>query len=80
MTPGNNDLQWVQMDVDPQSREAETEHFEIAVYETLITHAEATNKPEIVTLLRENLEQEQHTLQEVRDHSKRLAQETAAAA
>jgi ferritin-like metal-binding protein YciE len=44
---------------------AETEHHEIAVYENLIVHADALNHEDIVALLRENLEQEQHTLGEV---------------
>ncbi|MEA2271215.1 MAG: hypothetical protein QOF29_454 [bacterium] len=56
---------------------AETEHHEIAVYEVLITQAEAMDKPAIASLLRQNLEQEQHTLDEVRGHTQRLARETA---
>ena len=52
---------------------AETEHHEIAVYETLITHAEALGEQEVVDRLRENLEQEKHTLEEVR----RAMQQTA---
>jgi ferritin-like metal-binding protein YciE len=56
---------------------AETEHHEIAVYETLITQAEAMNRPNVVTLLRENLEQEQHTLEEVRQASRQVAMQTA---
>jgi len=44
---------------------AETEHHEIAVYENLIVHADALGHEDIVPLLRENLEQEQHTLGEV---------------
>jgi ferritin-like metal-binding protein YciE len=55
---------------------AETEHHEIAVYETLITHAEALGQQDVVTLLRQNLQQEQHTLDEVRGHAQRLARET----
>jgi ferritin-like metal-binding protein YciE len=43
----------------------ETEHHEIAVYETLILHANALGHEDIVPLLQENLEQEQHTLGEV---------------
>jgi ferritin-like metal-binding protein YciE len=58
---------------------AETEHHEIAVYEALITQADAMGKSEVVTLLRQNLEQEQHTLDEVRDHARRFARETAGA-
>jgi ferritin-like metal-binding protein YciE len=44
---------------------AATEHHEIAVYEWLIAHVEAIGKPEAVALLQQNLEQEQHTLDEV---------------
>ena len=44
---------------------AETEHHEIAVYENLIVHADALGHEDVVPLLRENLEQEQHTLGEV---------------
>jgi ferritin-like metal-binding protein YciE len=58
----------------------ETEHHEIAVYESLIAHAEAMGSAEVATLLRQNLEQEQHTLDEVRQHGERLARETAGAA
>jgi ferritin-like metal-binding protein YciE len=57
----------------------ETEHHEIAVYEGLIAHADAMGRPEVVSLLQQNLEQEQHTLQEVRDHAQRFARETAGA-
>jgi ferritin-like metal-binding protein YciE len=57
----------------------ETEHHEIAVYEALISQADAMGRQEIVTLLRQNLEQEQHTLDEVRGHAQRLARETAGA-
>jgi ferritin-like metal-binding protein YciE len=45
---------------------AETEHHEIAVYECLITLAEHLGEDEIVRRLRENLEQEKHTLEEVK--------------
>jgi ferritin-like metal-binding protein YciE len=41
---------------------ADTEHHEISVYEGLITKAEAMGEQDIVALLQENLEQEQHTL------------------
>ena len=58
----------------------ETEHHEIAVYEGLLAHAEAMGKSEVATLLRQNLEQEQHTLEEVREHGQRLARETAGTA
>jgi ferritin-like metal-binding protein YciE len=41
----------------------ETEHHEIAVYEGLITKAEAMGEQDVVALLHENLESEQATLQ-----------------
>lgn len=53
---------------------AETEHHEIAVYEGLITEAEAMGKQDIVRLLQQNLEQEQHTLEEVKRAAQELAQ------
>jgi ferritin-like metal-binding protein YciE len=43
-----------------------TEHHEIAVYENLIISAEALGNHNAAALLRENLEQEQRTLEEVR--------------
>ena len=58
---------------------AETEHHEIAVYEGLITHAEAMGHQDIVDLLSQNLEQEQHTLEEVKSATQELARETAGA-
>ncbi|MBX5468904.1 MAG: ferritin-like domain-containing protein [Thermoleophilaceae bacterium] len=53
---------------------AETEHHEIAVYESLIGQAQAMGRQRVVDLLSQNLEQEQHTLDEVRQHARRLAQ------
>jgi hypothetical protein len=55
----------------------DTEHHEISVYEGLITKAEAMGDQDVVTLLQENLEQEQHTLEEVKRASRQLAQELA---
>ena len=52
---------------------AETEHHEIAVYEGLITEAEAMGKQDIVRLLQENLDQEQHTLEEIKQATQELA-------
>ena len=49
------------------------EHYEIATYNGLITNAETMGQEEIVALLQENLEQEQHTLQEVERAGQRLA-------
>jgi ferritin-like metal-binding protein YciE len=59
---------------------AETEHHEIAVYEELITYAEAMGRQDVADLMRQNLEQEQHTLDEVRRAAQRIAEETLAAA
>lgn len=56
---------------------AETEHHEIAVYESLITQAEQLAQPEVVRLLQQNLEMEQHTLDEVKQQQRQVA--TAAA-
>jgi ferritin-like metal-binding protein YciE len=56
---------------------AETEHHEIAVYESLLTQAERLGEPEITRLLQQNLEIEQHTLEEVKQQQRQLA--TAAA-
>jgi ferritin-like metal-binding protein YciE len=43
----------------------EVEHHEIAVYDGLITIAEQLDHDDVVVLLEENLEQEEHTLKEV---------------
>ena len=53
------------------------EHYEIATYNGLITHAETMGQQDVVALLQENLEQEQHTLQEVEGAAQRLAQRAA---
>jgi ferritin-like metal-binding protein YciE len=58
----------------------ETEAHEIAVYDGLITQAEAMDEQDIVALLQENLEQEQATLQKARKATKKLAQAKAHAA
>src|SRR3954463_11979326 len=52
----------------------ETEHHEIAVYEGLITTAEAMGEEDVVALLQENLEQEEATLQKAKQLSQQLAQ------
>ena len=57
---------------------AETEHHEIAVYENLIIHAEAMGHEDVVALLRENLEQEEHTLREVQQLTRQRAKQTIA--
>src|SRR3954454_3587114 len=59
---------------------AETEHHEIAVYENLIVHAGAMGHEDIVALLRENLEQEQHTLGEVLKATIKNAQQQSTSA
>ena len=53
------------------------EHYEIATYEGLITDAEALGAEDIVALLQENLEQEQHTLTEVQRAGETLSRRTA---
>jgi ferritin-like metal-binding protein YciE len=59
---------------------AETEHHEIAAYENLIVHANAMGHDDVVALLQENLEQEQHTLGEVLKATLKNAQRTSAKA
>ena len=56
---------------------AETEHHEIAVYEGLITHADEMGHEDVVALLSENLEQEEHTLKEVEKATKKQAKQLA---
>ena len=56
---------------------AHTEHHEIATYEGLITLAEALGEDDVVTLLEENLEQEQRTLKEIETVLARLTQESS---
>ena len=56
---------------------AETEHHEIAVYESLIAQAEQLGQPEVVTLLQQNLEMEQHTLDEVKRAQREVLTATA---
>jgi len=55
----------------------EVEHHEIGVYENLIINAQAMGRDDAVSLLRQNLEQEQHTLEEVKQAESRLAAVTA---
>jgi ferritin-like metal-binding protein YciE len=57
-----------------------TEHHEIATYEWLIANAQALGHKDVIPLLQQNLESEQHTLDEVRQSAQRLARETAGAA
>jgi ferritin-like metal-binding protein YciE len=53
------------------------EHYEIATYEGLVTAAEAMGQDEVIALLSENLEQEQHTLREAEQSAQRLTQVAA---
>jgi ferritin-like metal-binding protein YciE len=53
------------------------EHYEIATYEGLLTKAEAMGAEDLVALLQENLEQEQHTLTEVQRVAENLSRRTA---
>jgi ferritin-like metal-binding protein YciE len=55
----------------------ETEHHEIAVYEGLITKAEAMHEQEVVALLQENLESERATLQRAMQMGQQQAQREA---
>ena len=57
----------------------ETEAHEIAVYDGLITNAEAMGEDDIVPLFQENLEQEQQVLQKARKATEKLARAKAGA-
>ncbi|MBN9606709.1 MAG: ferritin-like domain-containing protein [Actinomycetales bacterium] len=57
----------------------ETEHAEIAAYQTLIASAEAMGEADVAKLLTENLEQEQHTSEELHAKAKEYAAKLAAA-
>jgi ferritin-like metal-binding protein YciE len=54
----------------------ETEAHEIAVYDGLITKAQAMGEEDVVALLQENLENEQQTLQKARRTAEQLAKRT----
>jgi ferritin-like metal-binding protein YciE len=56
---------------------AEIEHHEIAVYDGLITNAEQMDQDDIVSLLEENLDQEEHTLKEVEKAAEKEAKKLA---
>jgi ferritin-like metal-binding protein YciE len=62
------------VDVVVLAAATESEHYEIAVYETLITNAEARGATDVAALLRQNLEQEKHALQVARTTMKTIAQ------
>ena len=51
----------------------ETEHHEIGVYENLILNARAIGRDDVAEILERNLEDERHTLEEVRDLQAQLA-------
>jgi ferritin-like metal-binding protein YciE len=53
----------------------ESEHYEIAVYETLVTHAEARGATEVAALLRRNLNEEEHALEVARTTMETIARE-----
>jgi ferritin-like metal-binding protein YciE len=59
---------------------AESEHYEIAVYDTLITNAEARGVTEVAALLQRNRDEEKHALQLARKTMKTIAQEGIAVA
>jgi ferritin-like metal-binding protein YciE len=59
---------------------AESEHYEIAVYETLITNAEARGAGDVAALLQRNLNEEQHALEFARTTLKTIAHERIAVA
>ncbi len=49
------------------------EHYEISAYETLVLAVEATGAADAVALLRENLDQETHTSEELRSRLQSIA-------
>jgi len=53
----------------------ESEHYEIAVYETLIANARARGATEVAALLSRNLEQEKHALDVVRTTIETIGQQ-----
>jgi ferritin-like metal-binding protein YciE len=58
----------------------ESEHYEIAVYETLITNAQARGASEVAELLTQNLKQEIHALDVARATMNTIAQQGIAVA
>jgi ferritin-like metal-binding protein YciE len=59
------------------SAAAATEHHEIAVYEALLTAAEELDEDDVVSLLQENLDQEEHTLKTVEKAQQKLVRQLA---
>lgn len=54
----------------------ETEHYEIAVYETLIAQAEAKGAHEVVNLLKTNLQQEETARDKVKAAAQQVAEQS----
>ena len=54
----------------------QTEHYEIAVYEELITFAEAMGRQDVAGLLHHNLAQEQQMLDDVKQSTGAIARDT----
>lgn len=63
------------LDLGALSAASGTEHFEIAAYRSLITFGEMLGLMEVCTLLQQNLEQEQHTSEELEQMLQRLGTE-----
>ncbi|MDQ6754277.1 MAG: ferritin-like domain-containing protein [Actinomycetota bacterium] len=53
----------------------ETEHYETAVYETLITNADARGAADVAQLLRQNLEQEKAAIEKIKKAAHTIANE-----
>jgi ferritin-like metal-binding protein YciE len=53
----------------------EAEHYEIAVYETLVTNAHARGATQVAALLQENLDQEKHALTVARTAMEKISSE-----
>ena len=58
----------------------ESEHYEIAVYETLITNAVNRGAPEVAALLQQNLDQDTHALEVARSAMEKISSEGIAVA
>ena len=56
---------------------AQTEHFEIGLYEALITQAKKMGEEQVASLLEQNLEQEKKTLERVEQAAEQVAEESA---
>jgi ferritin-like metal-binding protein YciE len=57
------------------SAATESEHYEIAVYETLVTNADARGATDVAALLRQNLDQEKRALDVARTAMTTIAQQ-----